>query len=34
MDAFFREARLQRGAHADSAALGTSAAPEHEEPLP
>lgn len=34
MDAFFREARLQRGAHAGPAALGTSAAPEHEEPLP
>ncbi|HEV2269859.1 MAG TPA: hypothetical protein VGR92_10390 [Steroidobacteraceae bacterium] len=34
MDAFFREARLQRGAHADSAALSMSAAQEHEEPLP
>src|SRR5215469_4412848 len=34
MDAFFREAHLQRGARADSAALGATAAPEHEEPLP
>ena len=34
MDAFFREARLQRGAHAEPPALGTSTAPEHEEPLP
>ena len=34
MDAFFREARLQRGAPDDAAARGTTAAPEHEEPLP
>ena len=34
MDAFFREARLQRGAHTEAAALSTGAAPKHEEPLP
>ena len=34
MDAFFREARLQRGAHDEPPALGASTAPEHGEPLP